>query len=86
MESHTVKREKRSRNISIVFAYTFQKKTAAKLAVEYGLSESRVSEIIWNFLAHYGYKPILHPGRLSPDLVLRVMDAAKLERLHDDNK
>ena len=78
------RREKRRRNIELIYSYTFEDQTLEHLATVYGLSPSRVSEIIWTFLQNSGYKPVLHPGRLSPNLVLRIVAREKLMRLYDN--
>ena len=75
--------EKRDRNIAIVYEFATNHLTTEQVGQKFGLSESRVNEIIWTFLKRHGYKPVLHPGRLSAHLVLRVYSREKLERLYD---
>ena len=78
-----MRKEKRRRNIELIYSYAFEHQNLDQLAAVYKLSSGRVGEIIWTFLEHNGYKPILHPGRLSPNLVLRVVPREKLMRLYD---
>ena len=82
MESDTVKTAKPGRNLEIVKLYAFDRHKISSLATQFELSDSRVLEIIWNFLEHRGYKPVLHPGRLSANLVFRVVPRDKLLQLY----
>lgn len=79
-----MRQTKSGRNLELIKLYALEGQTLKQLSEGFKLSESRVSEIVWTFLVNHGYKPVLHPGRLSSDLVLRVVSREKLERLYNN--